>query len=185
MLCFYVGSGSGEIQLLQPSMAASDWARLKAVAVKLLNQRGNWPAAEFLEQQPFEIYQGTNGFGDEFELLYMKAPMDRYLELADLHVDPQGKFIGRLIANAMTQVTRSVRFVAVELDTARGARACYLACARGDFGCGGTRAQRCGALVGVSGRDKRRGQAPYCFSRLPAGAARCPGNRLSAARWRH
>ena len=120
MLCFYVGSGSGEIQLLQPSMSASDWARLKAVAIKLLNQRGHWAAAEFFEKHPFEICEGTNGFGDEFELLYMKTPMDRYLELADLHVDPQGKFIGRLIANAMTEVTRSVRFVAVELDTAEG-----------------------------------------------------------------
>jgi hypothetical protein len=120
VLRFYEGSGSAEIQLLQPSMSASDWAKLKAVAVKLLNQRGHWPAAAFLEENPFEIYEGTNGFGDEFELLYMKAPMNRYLELADLHVDPQGKFIGRLVANAMTEVTRSIRFVAVELDTADG-----------------------------------------------------------------
>lgn len=101
-------------------MSAMDWARLKPVAIKLLNKRGNWKAAEFLEQNPFEIYRGTNGFGDEFELLYMKAPMDRYLELADLHVDPQGKFLGDSIANAMAEVARSVRFVAVELDTAGG-----------------------------------------------------------------
>lgn len=120
MLRFHVGSGSAEIELLEPSMSANDWARLKAVAVKLLNQRGQWAAAEFLESNPFEIYSGTNGFGDEFELLYMKVPMDRYLELADLHVDAHGKVLGSAIARAMAEVARSVRFVAVELNTADG-----------------------------------------------------------------
>lgn len=185
MLSFYVGSGSGEIQLLQPSMVASDWAKLKAVAVKLLNQRGHWPAAEFLEKNPFEIYEGTNSFGDEFELLYMKAPMDRYLELADLHVDPQGKFLGRLVANAMTEVTRSIRFVAVELDTAQGpapVTSPVLGVTSDVVERALSDAERLLASQGAtSGVDRIH----TAFHGVPAGAARCAGSRLPAIRRRH
>ena len=87
MIRFYEGSGSSEIDLLERSMPQPEWSRLKAVAVELLRARGQEQAAEFLEEQAFELHNGTNGFGDDFELLYMKVPMQQYLDLAELAVE--------------------------------------------------------------------------------------------------
>lgn len=117
---FYEGSGSSEIDLLELSMPPTEWARLKAVSVKLLQARGNAAAADFLAKHPFEIYNGTNGFGEEFELLYMKVPMTTYVELAELSVDRAVKSRASSIASAIREVGKSVRFIAVELDTADG-----------------------------------------------------------------
>lgn len=120
MIRFYEGSGSSEIDLLEQSMPSPEWARLKAVAVKLLHTRGHDEAAEFLASHPFEIHHGTNGFGDEFELLYMKVSMTTYVELAALAVDRAVKFRANLVANAMREVGKGIRFIAAELDTAEG-----------------------------------------------------------------
>jgi hypothetical protein len=34
-----------------------------------------------LEKMPFTLWKGTNGFGDKFELLYLKVPVGTYLEI--------------------------------------------------------------------------------------------------------
>jgi hypothetical protein len=38
-------------------------------------------AADFLENMPLELWEGTNGFRDQFEVLYMKVPARMYLEI--------------------------------------------------------------------------------------------------------
>lgn len=58
------------------------WERLKTVAVKLPERRGCLAAAQLLREHAFVLHHGTNGFGDNFELLNMRAPMARYVDLA-------------------------------------------------------------------------------------------------------
>lgn len=120
MIRFYEGSGSSEIDLLDRSMPGPEWTRLKAVAARLLRTREQTAAAEFLEKHPFELYHGTNSFNDEFEMLYMKVPMTTYVELAEQAANRATKLRAKAAANAMREVGKWVRFIAVELDTQEG-----------------------------------------------------------------
>ena len=77
-------------------------------------------AAELLRKYPFVVHEGTNGFGDEFRVLYMQAPLAVYVELAEMAEDPQVRFQFQAIAEAVTEIGSYIRFVAVELDTTEG-----------------------------------------------------------------
>ena len=120
MIRLYQGSGSGEIELLDQRFASEDWERLKAVAVRLLEHQGQMKAAELLRVNAFDLFNGTNGFGDEFLVLYMKAPFSAYVELAEQAADPSFKFHFSRIASAVGEVGHYVRFIAVELDGSLG-----------------------------------------------------------------
>lgn len=121
MIRLFQSSGSGEIELLVQSMSNPDWERLKNVTVRLLERQGALKAAELLRENPFFIHGGTNGFGDEFDVLYMQAPLDTYVQLAEMTEDVQFKFQFQVIAKKVSEVSgRYIRFVAVELDTNNG-----------------------------------------------------------------
>lgn len=123
MIRLFERSGSSEIQLLDQSLPSPEWDRLKSVVVRLLERRGNHEAAELLRKHPFVVHEGTNGFGDDFQVLYMEAPLDLYVELAEMAEDPQVRWQFRTIAEAVTEVGSYIRFVAVELDTTEGLEA--------------------------------------------------------------
>ncbi|HEV6967149.1 abortive infection family protein [Roseateles sp.] len=118
MIQLYFGSGSTEIELLDDRFAPDDWQRLTAKAVQLLRLKGDELAAQFLESRDFELRRGTNGFCDEFCLLYQRLPMDDYVRDLDLTQDIQAKESASVIARAVQEVTgEHVRFVALELDS--------------------------------------------------------------------
>lgn len=123
MITLYEGSGSSEVQLLDRSIPDPEWERLKSVAVSLLDRQGNSEAAELLRRHPFVVHEGTNGFGDEFYVLYMQAPLDLYVEFAEMAENSQVRWQFRKIAEAVTEITNYIRFVAVELDTTEGPEA--------------------------------------------------------------
>jgi hypothetical protein len=105
MIRFHEGSGSSEIELLDAAFSKAEWTKLHSVAVRLLERRGHFPASEFLSLHPFELFRGTNGFGDEFCLLYMQAEMDKYVELAELVDDMQMRHDAKRAAEAVGEVT--------------------------------------------------------------------------------
>jgi hypothetical protein len=74
-------------------------------------------AAQLLETIPFEIFDATNGFGDEFSVLYWKAPLERYVEIAEQYENPGNKVAFNQIAITISEVGPYIRFIAVELDT--------------------------------------------------------------------
>lgn len=115
MIKFYKGSGSGEIDLLEPAFVAGDWDRLKNTVVRLLERQGHTYAAELLRTHPFQLHHGTNGFGDEFKVLHLKAPMATYVDLAELASQPDVQNAFRLVAQAVGEVDQHVRFVSMEL----------------------------------------------------------------------
>jgi hypothetical protein len=113
MLILFSTGGSQRIRLIQP-MASEFWEPIKHLAVRLLRQ--SMPsAAQLLEKYPFEIWQGTNDFGDEFELLYLNAPLNNYLEIEQRL--PFTKMEAKAIAAALEKLNRAIRFVAVDIDT--------------------------------------------------------------------
>ena len=122
MITLYCGSGSTEIDLLDEEGRVNPrWEEKKALAAKLLRQRGQSSAAAFLEENPFVLRVGTNSFNDDFHVLYLHAAMERYVELEALDNDSTTSTDCQHIAAALQEVTNAyVRFVAVGLDTSAG-----------------------------------------------------------------
>jgi hypothetical protein len=120
MIRFYQGSGSGEIDLLEPAFPSADWERLKNTAVRLMERKGHTTGADLLRAHPFQLHHGTNGFGDEFLVLYFKAPMAAYIDLTELAGEPNVQHGFRLVAQALGEIGQHVRFIAMELDDAEG-----------------------------------------------------------------
>jgi len=115
VLRLFAGSGSQEIQLLQPSALPAVWSRTRDKVARLLRQRGQTRAADLFLSLPFELWDGTNGFNDEFVLLYAELPMQKYVEIADLEDDPNQRALFRQIEAALGETDTHVRFIAAAL----------------------------------------------------------------------
>lgn len=120
MIRLYQGSGSGEIQLLGEALDHAEWTQLRNAAARLLRARRVEDAAHLLEAYPFELYEGTNSFGDEFRVLYLSAPMGQYVDLAERERDPLSKTSFRTLAETLSEIGPHVRFIAVALDKKEG-----------------------------------------------------------------
>lgn len=118
MIRLYSGSGSGEVQVLGEVLPVQAWEIVKRSVVRLLEARGRSRiAARLLQSTPFELREGTNGFADEFRILYYRAPLDRYVSIAEEYEKPDVKVGYRLLAEAITEVGHYIRFVVLDLDT--------------------------------------------------------------------
>ncbi len=119
MFLLYNGneSGSQEVRLVK-KVHDVQWGLVRRNAARTLRTHtGDADSAEALEKMPFELWEGTNGFGDKFELLYMKVPVGRYLEI-ELEADTyRSKARYGSIAEVMAQGGNPIRFVGMEADT--------------------------------------------------------------------
>jgi hypothetical protein len=120
MIQLYHGTGARDIDLLGPSMSKEDWTTLRSSVSRLLRARKQDLAAKLLNEMPFEIRDATNDFGDEFSILYYKAPLGKYVSAEEVNRDSKSKLAFRDIAKTMTEVGPYIRFIAVELDTKTG-----------------------------------------------------------------
>lgn len=123
MIRLYHGSGSGEIQLIGEAMGEKEWNELRQLTARLLRARKAVKAADLLEFIPFKVYDGTNFFGDEFCLLYYKAPLEKYVELAEIENDSTSRTLFKNIADTMCEIGPYIRFIAVDLDAKAGPEA--------------------------------------------------------------
>ena len=117
MIRLYSGSGSQEVQVLDKVLPDQAWTIEKQSVVRLLAAKGYRQAATILESTPFELREGTNGFNDEFCVLYYHAPLDQYVAIADEYEKREIKLAYQHIAEAVTEVGRYIRFIVVALDT--------------------------------------------------------------------
>ena len=117
-ILYHQGSGSQGIDLVQ-EMPDSKYQATKRTAIRYMKANHAAPGAiELLEQFPFSLWQATNDFGDDFEVLYMNASMELYVEIEN--------GIGiwrRRIDDGIPEIVRAfeiaghhLRFVAVQLD---------------------------------------------------------------------
>ena len=65
---------------------------------------------------PFEIYNGTNYFQDEFFVLHHTATLEQYVELSELASAPESRRAAKIIADTMDEIGYFVRHIAVSLD---------------------------------------------------------------------
>ena len=77
---------------------------------------------EVLKKIPLQLWEGTNSFGDEFELLFLKTDMATYIELE--REDDTGNFRATTgfpdVADALRKLGHPIRFIAVDMDTEEG-----------------------------------------------------------------
>jgi hypothetical protein len=118
----YSGSGSGEVILDDP-MPDVHWQKLRTSTIRLLARRGRSEAAKPLTDIPFALYDGHNGFGDEFKVLVWFASIDRYAEASDWPSDPDKRSVFKEIAVVVGEMVESVRFVVIQADHDAGAPA--------------------------------------------------------------
>lgn len=120
MIRLYQGGGSAEIQLQDKALDREAWVQLRGNALRLLRARRADDAARLLEAYPWELYEGTNFFGDEFTVLYFSAPLAQYVELAEREQDKTAAPAFRTLAETLSEIGPYVRFIAVELDKKEG-----------------------------------------------------------------
>lgn len=118
MIQLYHGSGAQDIELDGSVTPSDQWAKLRALSIKMLRSRNHRAAADLLEQLPFELRGAYNGFADEFSILYWRAPFEQYEKAAEWADDRSKLAAFEEIAKAVQEVTSLyIRFIAVELNT--------------------------------------------------------------------
>lgn len=115
MIRFHQGGGASDFEILGAPMAPESWVKLRQTVCRLLRAQDHARAADLLESVGFDLYEGTNFFGDEFSVLYTSVPVERYVELSELTADPQALSEFRALAQAMGEAGMYVRFIAVDL----------------------------------------------------------------------
>lgn len=116
MFLLYNGNGSGSQEArLVKRINPTKWDLIRRNAVRTLKTLSyEIDAADQLEKMPFELWEGTNGFGDQFELLYMKIPISDYLEI-ELEGDTyRSESRYENIARAMEAVSNPIRFIGMD-----------------------------------------------------------------------
>jgi len=116
MIRLFASGGSQEIDLVGRRAVPELWARTRETAIRLLGKRGYEQAANLLLDTPFELWDGTNSFNDEFSMLYAELQLDRYLQLKDTEHDRDTRLHFQRIAKALEEVDLCVRFIAVSLS---------------------------------------------------------------------
>jgi hypothetical protein len=117
MLTFYqLGSGSSHYTVPQqsPALAPEVWAKLRKSALLLMRARGQEAAATFLRDYDFQIYQGENGWKDEFDVLYRKLTLDEYVAHAAPGPSERIEEACAQIAKTLSELGHPVRFVGAE-----------------------------------------------------------------------
>jgi hypothetical protein len=117
MIRLYSGSGSQEVQVLDKVLPDKVWTIEKRSIVQLLTAKSYQQAAAILESTPFELCNGTNGFNDEFCILYYHARLEQYMTIAEEFEKRDVKLAYQDIAEAVTEANHNIRFIVVELDT--------------------------------------------------------------------
>jgi hypothetical protein len=117
MIVLFQGPGAGGFELKEQVFSADEWAKVKGTAVKLLIKRGETRAAELLTQYPFQLYEGTNYFGDDFSVMYFPVSLDDYVQFEDYRRNPGDRQAFVNIAKTIAEISHYVRFIAVELSS--------------------------------------------------------------------
>ncbi len=114
MVLLYHGSGSCELILTRETVP-SDWGPMRRKAVRYLERSGETESAGLLSRLAFEHWAGTNSFGDEFDLLYLRAGVAQYIAMERLAEMPKSQRSFRKIADAMERGGNPIRFIAVSM----------------------------------------------------------------------
>jgi len=117
MIRLYCGSGSREIEFMQGPRTRESWAAWRTSACRLMRARKAVEAAQTLEDVPFDLYVGTNSFGDDFLVLCLDADVERYVAMGEQAETATYKLVYASIASTLNETSTEghVRFIACGL----------------------------------------------------------------------
>lgn len=107
--------GKGGFELLAPDLDKGEQETLFYNAVKLLKARCHPSAAGLLQRLPFDCYNATNDFNDDFHVLFAFLPLVEYEEMHKLSQDVEGKIAFQTIATVVDEIGPYIRFIACDL----------------------------------------------------------------------
>lgn len=107
--------GKGGFDLLAPDLDKGEQETLFYNASKLLRARCHPSAAGLLQRLPFDVYNATNDFNDEFHVLFALLPLVEYEEMNKLSQDVEGKIAFQTIATIISEIGPYIRYIACEL----------------------------------------------------------------------
>lgn len=116
LIVLYSGSGTGGFELLAPAYAQDGFHKLKRSAIAVLNTRQERRAADLLARFPFDLWNGSNDFNDEFCVLHALLPLVRYEEARQQSQSKDDRTAYAKVANVLTEIGPYIRFIAVSLD---------------------------------------------------------------------
>ncbi len=93
-------------------MSDEDWGILRMSAARLLSARGQITASEMIVSLPFEVWEGTNYFQDEFSVLRLVVSVERYVQMEE---EVKSKYV-RLAYNQIANAVTNIRFIVAELS---------------------------------------------------------------------
>ena len=118
MLTLYHGGGAGDFHLNDEPFSDEQWERIKETTCRLLRARQSNEAAELLEKISFSLFDATNNFGDEFNVLFALIPFEPYLKLSEEYKEYRIKAAASTLSQTLSETcSHYVRFIAVGLDT--------------------------------------------------------------------
>ncbi len=121
MIRLFQGGGAGDFELFGPLFNNDEKNKILNIACQLLARQGNSNAGDFLKKTPFEIYNATNKFNDEFWVVQASVSFDQFMQINELNESEQLTGVGHQIAQAIEDIiNKHIRFVIVELDTDAG-----------------------------------------------------------------
>lgn len=116
MLVLHARYGAGDFEAVGQSIPAIESKRLLSTATRVLSHRGETESARWLEQIPFVIQQSTNGFSDDFHILYSEVPLELYEKLREEIKEPECKHAFKALAEVISEIGPYIRFVAIEMS---------------------------------------------------------------------
>ena len=122
MITLYKGSGANGFEVLNSTLPEDVWFELKSHVLMLLKKRNEIEAAKFLDEYDFRVYQGTNYFEDEFDILLYKANIDEYVEFESIAKKKFFYSIARTINELGSELEIYIRFIAVSLSNSKNVK---------------------------------------------------------------
>jgi len=118
MLTLYHGGGASDFDLHNKPFNDEQWGQIKQTTYRLLRARRSDKAADLLEKIPFSLFDATNGFGDEFSVLFATIPFGPYLELSEKYKEHDTEAAALTLSKTLCETSSCyVRFIVVGLDT--------------------------------------------------------------------
>lgn len=114
MIYLYSGSGAGGFELEEKSISSAELSVLLKNTKILLQANYGKKACTLIDKFPFEIFDGTNYFNDEFCVLYAQIPIQEYAKLKKTSFEKKYKEEFTNIARTITEIGPFIRHIAID-----------------------------------------------------------------------
>lgn len=107
-------SGAQDVELVR-QVPSEAWGRTKRNLIRVLRERGCAQIITALEADPFELWDATNGFNDEFCVLFALVSARRYIELEQQVDSRADEYKYEKLVSQLENLGTFIRFIVVDV----------------------------------------------------------------------